>query len=389
MRVLFSCSVGDGHYLPLVPLAQAFRARGATVAFATAATYRDRVESSGFTLLAAGLEPGEVEARFAPDRAELERLPFDERRPWAFTWRFGRLIAPTKLPELLRGIEEWRPDLVVHESADLAAPIAAAAAGVPSVHHSFGRVVPRDILALAARETEPLWRALGLDPEPLCGVYRGGYVDICPPSIQGEAPPDGVPVQPLQPCAPPQDGPPPVWLGRLLDRPIVYATLGTIYNALDTFRVVLAALTDVDCNVVATIGRNRDPAQLEPLPANAVVHRYVPQAELLPHCAVAIGHGGSGSTLGALAHGVPMLLLPSGADQFENAQACAAAGVARVLRPDGLEPAAIRDAVTELLREPSYRAAAERVAAEIARLPSAADLAATLSGGAPAIRPRS
>ena len=60
-----------------------------------------------------------------------------------------------------------------------------------------------------------------------------------------------------------------------------------------------------------------------------IVERYVPQADVLPLCDVAVGHGGSGSTLGALAHGLPMLLLPHGADQFENAQACAALGVAR------------------------------------------------------------
>jgi MGT family glycosyltransferase len=179
------------------------------------------------------------------------------------------------------------------------------------------------------------------------------------------------------------------WLAALPDRPLVYVTLGTLYNPLATFRLVLGALADVDCNVVATIGRNRDPGELAPLPRNAHVEQYVPQAELLARAAVAVGHGGSGSTLGALAHGVPMLLLPAGADQFENAQACANAGVAFVLRPDALEPSAIRAAVTTLLADPTYREAAARIAAEIAELPTADDVAAALSDGVRATRPPS
>jgi UDP:flavonoid glycosyltransferase YjiC (YdhE family) len=389
VRVLFSCSIGDGHLLPLVPLAEAFAARGDEVAFATAEAYRERVEASGFTLLRAGYEPAELEELHAPYRAKLEELPFGERRPWAFTWRFGLLSAPAKLPDLLDAAAQWQPDLVVHESADLAAPIVAAAGGIPSAHHGFGRIIPREILELAGRETEALWRTAGVEPEPFAGVYRGAFVDICPPRIQGEAPPAGVRVEPSQPCPPPRNGPKPAWLAELPDRPIVYVTLGTVFNAPEKFRAVLTALAELDCNVVATIGSNRDPSVLGPLPANAVVRQYVPQAEILPHVAVAVGHGGSGSTLGALAHGVPLLLLPAGADQFENAAACRDAGVARVLLPDALDVDGIRAAVEALLSDPSYRAAAEEVAAEIAARPSAPEVAAALSDGAPATRPRS
>ena len=349
MRVLFSCSVGDGHLLPLVPLARAFADRGDDVAFTTAAFYRDRVEADGFRLLPAGLEPAELEALYAPYRERLLELPYGERRPYAFSWRFGRLSAPAKLPALIDAVAAWAPDLVVHEAADLAAPIAAAAAGIASVHHGFGRTVPVAVFESATRETDPLWAAHGLKPEPLGGVYRGTYVAICPPAIQGELPPDGVRVERLRPCPLPSPGAAPGRLAGLPDRPTVYVTLGTVVNTVERFRVVLDGLAELDCNVVATIGRNRDPSALEPVPANAIVQQYVPQAELLPHCGVVVAHGGSGSTLGALAHGVPMLLLPTAADQFENALACRAAGVARVLLPDAVDAAAVRTEVDALL----------------------------------------
>ena len=131
--------------------------------------------------------------------------------------------------------------------------------------------------------------------------------------------------------------------------------------------------------MLATIGRGNDPASLEPLPQNAVVERYVPQAQVLPHVNLVVGHGGSGSTLGALAHGLPQLLLPQGADQFENASACQSAGAARVLMPDQLTPAAVRAEVVALLGAISYVERAREIAAEIAAMPSADDVVSLLT----------
>jgi MGT family glycosyltransferase len=178
-------------------------------------------------------------------------------------------------------------------------------------------------------------------------------------------------------------------IGQLPDRQAVYVTLGTVFNAIAMFRIVLDALADLDCNVVVTIGRNNAPEELAPIPANAIVERYIPQADLLPYCTVAVGHGGAGSTLGALAHGVPLLFLPQAADQFANAEACLGAGAARVLRPDRLSVETVRAEVTTLLNDPSYGTAARAVAAEIASMPTPAEVAERLTNGASATRPPS
>ena len=71
------------------------------------------------------------------------------------------------------------------------------------------------------------------------------------------------------------------------------------------------------------------------------VRRFVPQAELLPHCTAVVTHGGSGSMLGALAHGLPLLVVPQGADQFSNADRVVAAGAGLALQPDELSPSAV------------------------------------------------
>ncbi len=72
---------------------------------------------------------------------------------------------------------------------------------------------------------------------------------------------------------------------------------------------------------------------------------------------------------GALAHGLPMVLLPMGADQPHNAARCRALGVARVLDAVRATPEKVRDAVSTVLGDPAYRRAAERMRAEIAALP--------------------
>ena len=101
---------------------------------------------------------------------------------------------------------------------------------------------------------------------------------------------------------------------------MVYATLGTQFNrATNVFRDILAGLTDEPLDVVVTVGRDQDPADLAPIPSNARVERYIPQVTLLPRCSVVVHHGGAGTTFGCLAHGVPQVVIPQGADNFINA----------------------------------------------------------------------
>jgi MGT family glycosyltransferase len=185
-------------------------------------------------------------------------------------------------------------------------------------------------------------------------------------------------VRPLFPAGAAEKAP--AWIDRLPDRPTIYVTLGTVRNPLSIFRVLLAALAKVDCNVLATVGPDNDPAALEPLPENAIVERYVPQSFLLPHSSAVIAHGGSGSILAAFAEGLPTLLVPQGADQFENAAQCAALGAGLVLMPGEVNEEAVRAAVVALLEEPSYRKSAAVLAAEIAAMPHPRELVPMLAG---------
>jgi hypothetical protein len=166
----------------------------------------------------------------------------------------------------------------------------------------------------------PIWREFGLEVPPAAGLYSGTTLTICPPSLD----PTAVALrgmQTLRPAPLPLAELPamPVSLGNP-DHPLVYLSLGTFSNNdLDLFRLVLTALENEPVNVLATIGRDNDPSALGPIPENARVEQYVPQADVLPYCAAVGHHAGAGTMFGVLAHGLPSVALPQSADNFINA----------------------------------------------------------------------
>lgn len=374
MRILFSTTAAEGHFLPLVRLAAAAENAGHDVVFATAGSFAARVRREGFETLSAGMDLAELQRRFAAVHEQLATsgLSRAERRAQGFANRFALIDAPAKLDDLRAAADAWHADAIVHEPADLAAPLVGEQLGVPTILHSFGRPIPGSALRAAATLIAPLWRRAGLTPDPHAGVFRGAYVDVCPPSLRSKAPPDDVSVHRLRPVDRGE--------GRASDPPLVYMTLGTVFNRAATLRMLLDASAGLDCRVLMTVGETVDPDDLGAIPANADVARYIPQREVLPRASVVVSHGGSGSMLGALAHGCPLVLVPQGADQFDNAVAVTAAGAGVAVMPERQSPSNVRDALQTLLRERSFAQRAASIAGEIAALPGPEHVAATLFG---------
>jgi len=108
------------------------------------------------------------------------------------------------------------------------------------------------------------------------------------------------------------------------------------------------------------------------------VEAYLPQTLVFPSCDLVVCHGGSGTTLAALAAGLPLLLLPQEANQFWNAERVADLGAGEVLRSDRLTADAVQQAVGRLLADPKPRATAQAIAADIAAMPGPDQAVATL-----------
>jgi len=372
----------------MVPLALALRTAGHEVAFATEERFCLRVGRAGFQAFPAGIGPGRVLERALALSGAAGPGPGDE-------WRFGALMfaavaAPAKAPDLVEVIRAWGPDLVVHDVTDFAGPVAAAHAGLPYAAHSLGPMFPIEFSRLGGELVAPLWEQWGVAPGPLGGMFASLYLDICPPSLQSadldQVGPVATAMRPVPFDAVIGEALP-AWAADLPSRPTVYVTLGTLDNdAPGVLEAAVKGLREEPLNVIVTVGPNRDPNELGPQPANVHVERYVPQSLMLPHCDVVVAHGGSGTTLAALAHGLPLLLLPQGANQFWNAERCAELGAGIRLLPDQVDAGAVRTAVRALFGDRAYGATARDLAGEIAAMPAPADvvpvLEALAAGGA-------
>ncbi|MGH3823546.1 MAG: glycosyltransferase, partial [Pseudonocardiaceae bacterium] len=296
---------------------------------------------------------------------------------------FGSIAAPAMFDAILDLVSHWQPDLVVHEAAELAAPVAAATLSQPHVTHGYGTIIPPRRIALAAAEVAHLWGAVGLEPRPYGGCYDHLYIDIYPPSMQPDDLGHVGRIQQLRPASLTQvadDGiPPPVAEALDSDQAVVYLTFGTVFNVNETFNAAVAAVGRLrDVVGVVTVGPHGDLDAFGPQPHHVHIARYIPHSALLPRCTAVVSHGGSGTLLGALAHGIPQLCLPQAADQFRNARACHAAGAGIALIGANVSTDRIEAAIHRVLCESDLRRHAEHLAAEIAGMPSPEDAVTTL-----------
>ena len=268
---------------------------------------------------------------------------------------------------------EWRPDLIVCDEVDFGSMIAAERLGLPHATVlviACGSFIRPDVVS---EPLDALRAEHGLPPDPgLEMPSRHLVLSPFPPSFRDPAyplPPNTLSIRPE--AADPADADAaPAWLSHLSDKPTVYFTLGTVFNleSGDLFTRVLSGLRELPINVIVTVGRQIDPESFGPQPDNVHIERYIPQSALLPHCDLVVNHGGSGSVIGALAHGLPLVVIPMGADQSLNAGRCEQLGVGIALDAVQATPESVADAVAAVLLAPSYRTAAERIRDEIAGL---------------------
>lgn len=370
MRVLCTCLPGQGHFLPMVPLARALQDAGHEVAFATAADFLPSVEARGFPAFAAGLSLPEQMREAARRYPEHHALPPGKERFCTFVPRMlAGVAAPPRAADLAPIVRDWRPDVVVHDETDFGGPVAAAEAGIPYADHSVAIFRPLAAARLVRETILPLWEQAGIDLGPFGGLFGYLYLDVCPPSLQSPEIEQIDVAHPMTNARLGTSAQPPAWVDELRPVPTVYVSLGTLFNHdPGVFATILEGLREEDLNVIVTIGADQDPAVLGPQPPNVHVEGFIPQAALLPHCDAVINQAGT-AIFEILAHGLPLLLLPQGANQFHNAERCVAAGAALSLLPDEVTAESVRAGVRELIDAPSFRERAGVLAREIAAMP--------------------
>ena len=376
MRVLFTFVGGTGHSEPMVPVAKSLLDVGHTVGFAGDQRYLSRLSQQGFDVITAD------SAAWVPERRQALVEPDQAHEDAALQNHYVGEVPRRRIETYQRLFADWEPDLLVRDEADFGAAIVAEQLAIPRVEvliaaagatlrpevighawnrlraahdlpadHDFGRLYEDLVLS----PFPPRFR----DPEyPLPRTAQSFRRDL-PDEHKSELPP----WWPLDP-----------------DLLIIYVTLGTVFplESGDLFERILSGLGQLQADVVTTVGPDLDPAALGPQPDHVHVEQWLPQAQVMPHVDLVVSHGGSGTISDALQHGVPQLVVPLGADQMHNARRVEALGIGHSLHPITTTSEQFRDAAASLITDRCARAAAARFRAEIAALPSPAQLLGSL-----------
>lgn len=337
-NIVFLTLDAGGNVPPALAIARELTGRGHSVRFLGAETQRAAVSAAGF--------------RFRAYETPVPWLPANRLPPLQEVRAIVRLMADRGYAaDLAAELKREPADVVVIDALIPGSIRAALPLGVPVVvlMHTFAqfflnnpvsKIVPR-LHGFSARQAwasaEAVLVATDAQLDPAArGKAPGNFV------WTGAAEPP--PAAPATPVTPPR----------------VLVSLSTVAapGQEAVMQRVLDALAPMRLEAVVTTGPAIDPAALT-AGANTTISRRLPHLELLQTCSAMIGHGGHSTTLRALMHDVPMVVIPCDTriDQPMVAKAVAGAGAGIALRKRA-RPEHIRSAVERVLQEPSYRTAA-------------------------------
>jgi UDP:flavonoid glycosyltransferase YjiC (YdhE family) len=165
------------------------------------------------------------------------------------------------------------------------------------------------------------------------------------------------------------------------ERPRVLVTFGTWFSDPAKLSPLLRALSTLDVEVVVALGLAARPEEFDVDHERVIFVGFTPMEDLLDGVAAVVTHGGAGTTAAALMKGVPLVVLPQGADQFFQAERVAAAAAGIALDPPAQTPEALVAAVRTVLEDVTFRDNVTAIAKEIAEMPDADEVAAVLETG--------
>jgi MGT family glycosyltransferase len=349
------------HLLPSLALIRELVERGHRVSVAVGESEHERIAPTGAELVGhrstlPGTGSAEADAAFAIPKDAGESLQVFLRE------------AMTQLPYLTEHFDDDRPDLVLHDPGAMAGQVIARRYGVPAVSLSITPV------SWPAEDAEP-------DPELVAAMTSSEsarrYYELADAWLTDngiaenagelQSNPDGVLSLVPRILQPGAERAPEVWRfagpcldpRRLADRgwtppgngkPLVLVSLGNTWNDQpDFYRSCLGAFAGTDWHVVLVVAKKyvNDP-EFRDTPDNIEIHEWVPQPAVLKHADVFVTHAGAGSCVEAFWFGVPMIAVPQGSEQFENAKCLTHLGVARHLPTKEVTAGSLRRAVSEM-----------------------------------------
>lgn len=370
MRVLFLSGNLGGNVPPTMAIAMELSHRGVHVDVAGILVDPGRPAASGESAVDDATTPTEVDASWGQKR-DATGAPRPVGLSLVRIFYSRRLAAETE-----RMIRDRRPDVVVVDCMALALIKGANRSGLPVVVllHTFAEYWRRAFLHGAFAS---MMGILGLSPRALWGSAALRLVLTDPVLDPGSASPEladytwtgTTEVSTVDSARSSVTTPPRVVVS--------FSTTG-LPGTRRAYCNAIEALRDLPVEGIVTTG-GFDLGGAAPVAPNVQIHGYLPHAEVLPGTALLIGHGGHSTTMKALAHGIPLLVMPLNPTSDQRL-------IGDVVEESGLglrisarsDPETIRRAVTDLLQNPAVQERAQTTATRLRAAPAGARVAADL-----------
>ncbi|MDQ2791736.1 MAG: glycosyl transferase [Pseudonocardiales bacterium] len=360
-RFLFVVPPLAGHTFPTVAVGRELTDRGHIVAWAGHPKYVAPLLPAGVTLLPVD-----------ETLTKLRRRPHGLRGAAAFRFLWQEFLIPlahSMVPGTTAAVDEFRPDVMVVDQQTLAGALVARRRGLPWATSATTSAELTDQFATMPRlaawvrqcvddfqfdfdVSDPIdlrfsdQLVLAFTTEMLVGPPRAfpGHFVFVGPSIGARADTPTFPWDWLDPA-----------------RRHVLVSLGTVNPAAGQrfFATTVEAVAPLAERLQVILVASPD--LIGPPPDHVLVRGFVPQLDLLPVLDAVICHGGHNTVCETLAHGVPLVVAPIRDDQPVIARQVADAGAGIRVHFGRVGSTELRHALTTLLDDPSYRAAARRV----------------------------
>lgn len=376
MKILFTAIPVHSHIAPMLPLVDSAVRAGHEVAFVTGAEGVPLVERAGVRTIELGHSWADSSlwytALLGDTRPDLSN-PDDALLHYivnVFVRHLGHGMAPGLIPL----VAEMSPHVVISDMSELAGRAAATLAGVPHIVHGFGPQQSGTIAAPVGDAIAEMQSAYGISEEVSRGWNEELYLDVWPAVVEDRSRKMFENVLPLLPAVvSPALAADEILHGMPFDR-TVYVTLGTMFNTTasgaQALQKLISVFDDEQVNAIVTVGRDGDVARFDTGRENVRVRDFVPQNAVLPYVDAVLSHGGAGTALGALAHGIPQVMMPIATDQHRIAERIVDAGAGLVVSQDS-SVEEIRSAVHAALSDRRFTEGAGAVAPLLGAIPDA------------------
>ncbi len=373
-RVLFINGGSEGHVNPTIGVVQELISRGEEVVYFCIEAYRERMEKTGATV------------RTFDDQKFIQAF-ISGGRNYVLERINGLLLtADIVIPSVLEQIEGEPPfDYLIHDSMFGCGRLLAQILKLPAINscssfaqtrEDFDRMLEAFDAEVPAEIANPIrdkYRSLTEAVQEKYGVeIESPYEVFCNPApltlvyTTREFQPDGEAFDSAYKFVGPSIASRPAQerfdLAAIQGRDPIYISLGTVFNqAVDFYKLCFEAFGNTEHTVVMAIGTRVQRTDLGEIPNNFIVENYVPQTDILRQAKLFITHGGMNSTHEGLYYGVPLVVIPQGADQPIIAGQVARIGAGIRLDMQSLTANQLREAADRVLSGPSYKQAAARM----------------------------